>query len=1550
MREEGSAVGAYGSISPGYDPGYLLRESSKGAEGYYLSAVDEIGEPPGVWTGRACAELGLAPGSEVEPAVMEALYGELLDPRDPGFLDPAVLDEEKARLGSAPRQYKTAGQILRARLEAEPDALPERVEQLAIEARKQARGALLFLDFTFSVDKSTSVLHASLQAAALRAERAGDADQAAHLARMAEVVEDAIGAGSAAAIDYLQDEAGYSRAGYHGAIPKDELGRPLAGHATGRYVDAHEWVVASFLQHTSRDGDPQLHVHNAILNRVPCEDGTWRTIDSRGVHKARAAASAVGGRVMDEHIARNLGAAYAQRPDGHGRELTGVPQPVKDRFSSRRVAITAGVAELAAQYQARHGRAPSARALFSMGQYVTLDSRRAKPRHEHAVPRGVTLAGWEAEMRAAELGALADIPGRVIGSLDPETAPGISALGEAELRRVTQAAVADVQAARAVWGRSQLLAAIDAQLPGWLGGLDAAGVRAVLDELTDSALSSGGGYGVVSLEAPELAETPPALRRADGRSVYSPHDRALFTTRPHLDAEEQLLAAGGGRGGPAAGPDQAAAALGGTVAEMEALPDRTPAPAASGAAAAHKQPAAAAAGRVFADGLRGDQAAAVYGILTSGRPVDILIGPAGTGKSRTMGTLAALWEEQLGGTVVGVSTSENAAQVLAAEGVGTTYNIARFLARAGRGLATLSAGDLLIVDEAGMVDTAQLTALHQLAAAAGAKVLLTGDPAQLPAVGAGGALGMLARQHGYYQLTIVQRMTEAWEREASLRLRDGDITVLADYDRHGRLTEGSAEDMGTAAYRAWLADHLSGKDSLLIARDNEQAADLAGQARADLVAAGRVEPDGIALRDGNTGGVGDLVQARRNERNIRDSDGRWVANRDVWRIEGYQEDPYRDDINVIVRRDLGRDPATGDRQWSAPFRVPEKYIKEDTVLAYATTVHAAQGRTVDTCHALIDEFLSRALVYVALSRGREANYAYAITDSERHGADLRPGTGPAGPLSTSRPGEDAQDSDEAPAVSGRPELRAPWSPAADRFTVLVAALEREEADVPALDVLRDDLARSGHLAHLGAIWADLVAEESGRRYDSALRALLSDAQYQKYAAEEARSTLHRLVRSAELAGHDPDALLARAVSLRSLDNAPGLGKADDIARVLHSRVKDIAGDPVPRPASYAERTPQAADPQTGQYLRALATLMDDHTAALGDRAAAGPPGWALDHLGPVPADPLQRAEWSRRAGVVAAYREHYSPSDQHDVISREPAAPEARADWHAAYAALGRPAAQRTVAAAAAGELWARRARYERELAWAPPHVGQDLRQAALARREHATEAALAGARAQAATGQHRDELLARAQASEQLAASLAARERVLSGIDAQRARWHEATTAAREDAAEASAELRRRFPDAGRLSLRGQQEPQERQEAEPAREDIPGQHELGLGLLSDEQREAAGQELRHAAETAELARRTLDAREARARRAAERDDERQREEPGPARWPHREPGYQPPQREEPRPERTAAQLAAEGFPAGMRPSPRREAPEAEPRAPRPRPREPERDDLERSP
>ena len=94
-----------------------------------------------------------------------------------------------------------------------------------------------------------------------------------------------------------------------------------------------------------------------------------------------------------------------------------------------------------------------------------------------------------------------------------------------------------------------------------------------------------------------------------------------------------------------------------------------------------------------------------------------------------------------------------------------------------------------------------------------------------------------------------------------------------------------------------------------------------------------------------------------------------------------------------VRRYLGRDPATGAARWSAPFAVPERYLATHATLAYATTAHAALGRTVSTAHVLVDGLGDRQGLYVALSRGRDANFAYCITQYPAL-ADVREGSRP----------------------------------------------------------------------------------------------------------------------------------------------------------------------------------------------------------------------------------------------------------------------------------------------------------------------------------------------------------------------------------------------------------------------------------------------------------------------------------------------------------------------------------------------------------------------------
>ena len=141
---------------------------------------------------------------------------------------------------------------------------------------------------------------------------------------------------------------------------------------------------------------------------------------------------------------------------------------------------------------------------------------------------------------------------------------------------------------------------------------------------------------------------------------------------------------------------------------------------------------------------------------------------------------------------------------------------------------------------------------------------------------------------------------------------------------------------------------------------------------------------------------GDLIVARRNTRRVvAGAPGRWLTNRDVLRVESTWG------RTVTVRRLAGRDPGSGQPVWSEPFNLSKVYVNAQCDLAYATTPHAAQGRTVDTSHVLIDGLGDRQGLYVAMSRGREANYAYCVTGFPR-AADIREGSQPAAELDRMR--------------------------------------------------------------------------------------------------------------------------------------------------------------------------------------------------------------------------------------------------------------------------------------------------------------------------------------------------------------------------------------------------------------------------------------------------------------------------------------------------------------------------------------------------------------------
>ena len=1145
------------TISKGHDASYPWKQIGTEATapdrapasglGYYLSPAERGGEPPGIWTGRGVAELGFRPGGIVRRPVFESLYGDHADPRDPSG---------ETRLGRAPGQYKSADDIYAALLEAEPHATAERRDQLIIEAKSQVRTPDLYWDATFSVSKSISLFHASALANTAAAASRGDKATAARWQQIADGIWGSVMEGNAAALDYLQREAGQTRAGYHPG---------------GRWEDARQWVIASFRQHTSRDGDPQLHVHNLILHKVRREsDGAWRALDSMSLYRHRPAASAIAALAMENALTRRLGIEWVPRGDGHGREIADVGQALMDMFSSRRASIGALTARLAREYEAQFGRAPDARALASLRQWANHATRRAK----EAAPLDLAalVRHWSAQAIAAETGALEPLASGLLDRVARARQPAPSTLQLAlrlrraaprargparpqltlappltpkQTERLTAEAVAAVQQAQPTWTEADLIRHLGERLPAHVDAMTAPAAAALLPALARQALASQ----AILLSAPEWPRVPDALRRASGESVYTPHGAARYTTGAQLDLEARLLADAQDTHAPRLDQATAARLLGADQADLQARLTQPPDPA----------PVEGSAEARSACGLRLDQAAAAFWALTSARRAEIVAGPAGSGKTWTVAEMARIWRQATGGEVIGLATSQTAANILASAGI-RSYNSARFLGhlehrRGALGAMRVAPGSLIVVDEASMMSLADLADILAIARRTGSKVVITGDHEQLAAVEGGGAMRLLARRLGYAQLAEPQRFTEPWERDATLRLRAGDVTVLADYDEHGRLSGGTAEEVTEQVYRAWLADHLDGLVSVLVTSTEEQARELSRRARDDLIRYGRVQPGPqVRLAAGEHASIGDLVTARRNDHDIQAGrDGRDLANRDILQITDTSAGPGG--TRVAVRRYLDTSPETGQPGWSEPFLLPRRYLADHATLAYASTAHAALGRTTDTSHLLVDGLMSRQALYVGLSRGRKANFAYCITKGLRL-ADTAAGTRPAPELD--RAVRLAREQAGLPAQP-EPEIHAPTArsshpvrePDLDPVTVIAAIMTRDGSELSATETLECELARADHLGVLGGIWDDLTRREQRARFERALGAALPADQVQHALEDPACTWLWRTLREAETTGTDGCDLLRQVIAARSMTGAR------DIARVLDARARRL---------------------------------------------------------------------------------------------------------------------------------------------------------------------------------------------------------------------------------------------------------------------------------------------------------------------------------------------------------------------------------------------------------
>jgi hypothetical protein len=882
----------------------------------------------------------------------------------------------------------------------------------------------------------------------------------------------------------------------------------------------------------------------------------------------------------------------------------------------------------------------------------------------------------------------------------------------------------------------------------------------------------------VMLSAPEWPQVPDCLRRASGESRYVPHGAARYATGTQLTMEERLLSHAQENGAPRLDPAAAAQLLGADRARLEAqLQAQSVTP---DAISEHT-----------GSGLRLDQAAAAYAVLTSARRAEVMAGPAGSGKTRTVAEMARIWRDAGMGEVIGLTTSQTARNVLAGAGVTQAYNTARFLGHIqghceARGPLPVKRGSLLILDDASMMSLPDMAAILALAHDRGCKVVVTGDHEQLTAVEGGGGMMLLARRHGYVQLAEPQRFINSWERDGTLRLRAGDTTVLADYEQHGRLRGGTPEEATEQAYRGWLADYLDGTDTLLMARTEDQARELSRRARDDLIRYGIVSAGPhIRLAHGEHASAGDLVMARRNTRTIQAGHpGRDLANRDVLQITSTTANPAS---RVEVRRLTGRDPRTGQACWSPPFQVPRRYLAEHATLAYATTQHAALGRTVSTAHVLVDGLGDRQGLYVAMSRGQQANYAYCTTDYP-HAADVRRGSGPAPELQRAQ----RLDHEHAARPAAEPPREDSQLPARDPVSVLAAVLGRDGSELSATETLQRELSRADHLGVLGAIWDDLARQAQATRFGQALRDTLPATVAEQALHDPACTWLWRTLREAEAAGLDGPEILQQAAAERTMDGARYP------ARVLDSRLRrTLAGVQPQPPGRWAERVPDMSSPELDRYMHELAAAMDDRTRRLGEHAAETQPLWAQQSLGPVPDDPVARADWEQRASLVASYRERYGYTHPAEPIGPAPGktSPEARAGWQAAMSAIGQVDGI-DMRGCTDGDLWLRRGTYERETAWAPAHVADELRLMRVAERDAHVNAVRAEHESRAAKD---EQIAARHQQFagiwQALEAKAAKEAAIFTAVQDTRQQWEAVTETTRRIAIAADIELRRRHP-----------------------------------------------------------------------------------------------------------------------------------------------------------
>jgi DNA primase catalytic core len=1168
----------------GYD--YLTRQvaaldaTDKGHTGL-ASYYTEKGETPGVWVGSGMEGLeGLDAGDIVTADHMQSLFGSGHHPlatqrtKDldlrigrEGVDRPTEADYKTARqLGTPYKVYENdispfrievakriaalneaaglpgdwpvpAADRAKVRTEvaaeffrAEHGREPADARELAATIAKHSRpktNAVAGYDLTFSPVKSVSVLWAISDP------------------KTAAVIERAHQAAIKDALDFIESKALFTRRGTNGV----------------RQVDVRGLVATAFTHRDSRAGDPDLHTHVAVANKVQTLDGKWLAIDGRPLHKAVVSASETYNTALERHLVDTLGVRFEERPNEDARkrpvrEIVGVDPELNRRFSKRRASVEDRRKVLAAAFQATHGRPPTPVETIQLSQQATLETREAK--HE---PRSLAEQRETWNREAIEvLGTPPRVKQMVHGALHPKGAAR-SLADSTWFSTTTDRIVATMEGSRSTWQFWHVYAEAQRQVRG--ANVPTNQVPQVVDLLVSEVLDGRS----VSMARPwDTISEPAELRRADGASVYTQSGAELFTSSKVLGAEERLVAAGDRHDGYAVSTDSVDLAL------LEST--------ANGIT------------------LNAGQATLVKEMATSGARLQLAIAPAGSGKTTAMRALASAWADG-GGTIIGLAPSAAAADALRSQIDTQTDTLAKLThslqearesgAAMPAWVAGIDSSTLVVIDEAGMADTLSLDAAVSFILERGGSVRLIGDDQQLSAIGAGGVLRDIRATHGALQLTELVRFKDPAEGAASLALREGKAEALGFYLDRDRVHVGDLASMTEEVFAAWQADRAAGLDSIMLAPTRDLVSELNQQARAHRLDG--IDPADVAslgpvrrLGDGNEASVGELIITRKNDRLLRTSATDWVKNGDRWHV---------------LEIHGGGDLTVQHAQHGRTVRLPSEYVAKATELGYACTVHTAQGVTADTMHGLATGTESRQQLYTMMTRGAHANHVYleVVGDGDPHSVIhptlVRPLT-PTDILESMLARDDAQRS----ATSLIREQ-------ADPATRLGEAAQRylDSLYVAAEDLLRHETVTAADGTTLNVVDA----------LDSTVETLVPGL-----SEEAAWPTLRAHLLLLGAAGENPVDALRAAAGDRELETAHDRAAVLDW-RLDASGLRNAGAGPLPWMPEVPARL--AEDPHWGAYLAQRAHLVTELAGQVSSRATdqadkGALPVWAQNGIRP----------------------------------------------------------------------------------------------------------------------------------------------------------------------------------------------------------------------------------------------------------------------------------------------------------------------------------------------